>query len=46
MTNRETKYSEPWVGQDNREHREVAYWIGDGWRTFLQVKVDGKWCGW
>lgn len=46
MTNRQTQYSDSWIGQDGREWREASYWNGFGWQTFLQVKVNGTWQGW
>lgn len=41
-----TKYSESWVGQDGREWRKETVYCFPGWRTFLAVKVNGKWQGW
>ena len=46
MTNCETRYSPEWVGQDGRRWREVNYWVGNGWRSFLQVFDNGEWRGW
>jgi hypothetical protein len=46
-TDKETRYSAPWAGQDGRQWREVSYWVGNGWRRFLQVQEpDGEWRGW
>ena len=40
------KYSEPWMGQDSRMWREVKYWVGNGWRSFIQYQDDlGNWWG-
>lgn len=41
------RYSPSWTGQDGREWREVSYWNGSGWQTFLQMRVSGgNWQGW
>lgn len=42
----ETKCSDSWTGQDGREWRRETVWCSPGWRTFLAVKVNGKWQGW
>lgn len=46
MTNYQPRYSESWRGQDGRIWREVSYWNGRGWQTFLQVSIGGEWRGW
>lgn len=46
MEQKDKKYSQSWIGQDGNEWREVSYWVGRGWQTFLQVKKNGEWCGW
>jgi hypothetical protein len=46
MTKHETQYSETWIGQDGREWREVKYWVGNGYRSFLQVNTAAGWQGW
>jgi hypothetical protein len=46
MTNYPPRYSDSWKGQDGREWREVSYWNGRGWQTFLQVNIGGEWRGW
>lgn len=43
---RPTEYSASWIGQDGREWRRETVWCNPGWRTFLAVKVGGKWQGW
>jgi hypothetical protein len=42
----ETTYTSPWTGQDGNQWREVSYWVGNGYRTFLQKLVNGEWQGW
>jgi hypothetical protein len=39
------QYTQSWIGQDDREWREVSYWNGLGWQNFLQVCVNGNWQG-
>ena len=46
MTNKPNIYSESWTGQDGNQWREVSYWNGRGWQTFLQVNIGGEWRGW
>lgn len=41
-----TKYSASWIGRDGREWRSEDVWCNPGWRSFLAVKVNGKWQGW
>jgi hypothetical protein len=43
---RETTYSAEWIGQDGHRWREVSYWVGNGYKTFLQRFIDGAWMGW
>lgn len=45
QANRQTEYSPEWVGQDGREYRQANYWVGNGYRNFLQVKINGEWRG-
>lgn len=46
MTNHPSRYSAPWQGQDGKQWREVAHWVGNGWRTFLQWQdARGDWQG-
>lgn len=45
MTQRDPIYSDSWTGQDGREWRTVKYWVGVGYTSFLQVKVNGQWMG-
>lgn len=46
MTTREPQYSDPWTGRDGRQWREVNYWNGRGWQSFLQVLTADGWVGW
>jgi hypothetical protein len=46
MTNRPPIYSDPWIGKDGNEWRQVKYWVGVGYVSFLQVKRNGQWHGW
>lgn len=45
MTNHPSRYSEPWTGQDGNQWREAAHWVGNGWRTFLEVNRGNGWQG-
>lgn len=44
--NHESRCSAEWTGQDGRRWREVSYWNGRGWQTFLQVYGATGWMGW
>jgi hypothetical protein len=46
MTKFQPRYSDEWTGQDGKQWREVSYWNGRGWQTFLQVKDSAGWRGW
>jgi hypothetical protein len=43
--NKDTQYSTPWRGQDGKMWREVSYWNGFGYQTFLQYLTLDGWMG-
>lgn len=46
MSNKAPQYSAPWKGQDGKMWREVSYYNGRGWQTFLQWLGPQGWQGW